>query len=228
MAEAPGEAARADNPKTLVSQRLYEAILSGELTPGQRLTEVDLAERFGVSRTPVREALSLLESDGLLEQSGRRGLCIRQLDHRAETELYLYRETLEGMAAGLCARHISNSEIEALRELLERERLSLDDPGGIVRINRLFHQQIARGSQNRYLTDALKRTAIQTTLLGASTLNVNQRRATAYAEHLALFAAIEARDETTARALGEKHVRSAHRERLRMTLSEAQDDKVYP
>ncbi|MEQ8707678.1 MAG: GntR family transcriptional regulator [Rhodospirillales bacterium] len=220
MADASGETARADNPKATVCQRLYEAILSGELAPGQRLTEADLAERFGVSRTPVREALSLLESDGLLEQSGRRGLCIRQLDHRAETELYLYRETLEGMAAALCARHISGSETEALRELLERERDSLDDSAEIVRINRLFHQQISRGSQNRYLADALKRTAIQTTLLGASTLNVTDRRATAYAEHMALFAAIEARDETTARRLGEEHVRSAHRERLRMTLTE--------
>ena len=92
---------------------ILEAIDNGMYRPGDRLVESELAERFGVSRTPIREALQRLETQSLLARDGR-SLIVASLDHNQMAELYVVRTELEGLAARLAARHATNEEIEVL------------------------------------------------------------------------------------------------------------------
>ena len=94
---------------------ILEAIDAGIFKPGERLVEVDLAERFGVSRTPVREALQRLETQSLLARDGR-SLIVASLDHNQLAELYAVRAELEGLAARLAARHAIVKEQKCLRK----------------------------------------------------------------------------------------------------------------
>src|SRR3990172_7199916 len=105
----------------LVYQKMREAIQKGALRPGQRIMEIEVAEWLKVSRTPVREALRRLESDGMLSLEPRTGLVVASLSRQAMLELYVMREVLEGTAARLCARHASDLEVMELEELVKRE-----------------------------------------------------------------------------------------------------------
>ena len=208
-----------DGGRSSIFDQLLSSILDGDIKPGDRLLETSLAERFGVSRTPVREAIKRLQSDGFVEPDGRRGLALRKLDHQSVTELYLLRENLEGMAAALCARHASDAEVEALREMVEADEAALgkkSQTNRFVRTNRLFHQALYRGAHNRYLLEALDRLSLHTTLLGSSTLQDKARRRTGIAEHRKIVEAIEKRDSDLARERGTQHIREAHRARLRL------------
>ena len=101
--------------------RIRAAIRDGTLGPGLRLTETDLAARFGVSRTPVRQAIARLEAEGLLTHEPRRGLTVMRPDHQQVVELYVMREVLEAAAARLAAQHASPTEIGAMAELVAGE-----------------------------------------------------------------------------------------------------------
>src|SRR5437868_6797842 len=105
----------------LVYQKLRDAIESGQLKPGQRVMEVEVAEWLDVSRTPVREALRKLEAAGMLAIEPRSGLVVSSISRQAMMELYVMREVLEGTAARLCARHASDLEVMELGELAKRE-----------------------------------------------------------------------------------------------------------
>ena len=100
-------------------RRLIEEIRRGELLPGARLRETDLAVRLGISRTPVREAIRQLEADGLVVHLPRQGASIRSLDYAEIAELYEMRAVLEGTAARLAARSASDMELAELSALNE-------------------------------------------------------------------------------------------------------------
>ncbi len=91
---------------------ILEAIDMGAYRPGDRLVESELAERFGVSRTPIREALQRLETQSLLARDGR-SLIVASLDHNQMAELYVVRRELEGLAARLAAQHATQEEVRA-------------------------------------------------------------------------------------------------------------------
>ena len=103
-------------------EMLLEAIESGSLRPGTRLRETELADRFAISRTPVREALKRLETQGLVVHEPHHGAVVATLDYGQTTELYLMREVLEGTAARLAAIHATATEVEVLREMVARDR----------------------------------------------------------------------------------------------------------
>ena len=109
---------------------ILEAIDSGVFRPGDRLVESDLADRFGVSRTPIREALQRLETQSLLARDGR-SLIVASLDHNQMAELYVVRTELEGLAARLAARHATEEEIQVLRDMIESDRALLGDPNAL-------------------------------------------------------------------------------------------------
>jgi len=97
------------------------AIDEGTYLPGDRLVESELAERFGVSRTPIREALQRLETQSVLVRDGR-SMVVASLDHDQLGELYVVRAELEGLAAQLAAQHAAPEEIRVLKEMVERDR----------------------------------------------------------------------------------------------------------
>ena len=110
---------------------ILEAIEAGLFKPGDRLVESELADRFGVSRTPVREALQRLETQSMLTRDGR-SLIVASLDHNQLAELYAVRTELEGLAARLAARHATDEEVRVLRCMVAEDRALLGgDPRAV-------------------------------------------------------------------------------------------------
>lgn len=203
----------------LAYAKLKEAIRAGQLKPGQRIRENEMAESLAMSRTPVREALRRLEADGLLTFAPYRGMVIAELDHQAVMELYQMREVLEGTAAGLAARHASEAEVAILKDLMAADRRSAD-PRETAQHNRQFHGAVYRSAHNRYLLKTLNVLGDAMALLGMTTLSLTGRSDTAREEHAAIVHAIEGRDADAAEQAARHHIREAQRARLRLMFGE--------
>jgi len=208
-------------------QQLREAIQAGELKPGERIREIEMAKRLEVSRTPVREALRRLEADGLLTFVPYRGMVIAELDHQAVMELYQMREVLEGTAAGLAARHASEAEITLLRDLIAADPGD-GDPKALAKHNRQFHGSLYRSAHNRYLLKTLNVLSDAMALLGMTTLSLTGRSATARQEHQDIVDAVEARDQERAETTARYHIREAQRARLRLMFDGSDVEEVDP
>ena len=194
---------------------ILEAIDSGLYKPGDRLVESELAERFGVSRTPIREALQRLETQSLLTRDGR-SLIVASLDHNQMAELYVVRCELEGLAASLAARHATEEEIQVLRDMVEEDRALLDDPSALARANRRFHKQIHLASHNRYLVQQLDLVHRSMALMATTSLAAEGRGEKALAEHAAIVDAIARRDEKAAYKALRDHISVAFVTRLKL------------
>ena len=180
---------------------ILDAIDQGIYRPGDRLVESELADRFGVSCTPIREALQRLETQRLLTRDGR-SLIVASLDHAQMAELYAVRQELEALAARLAAQHAAVEEIQVLREMVEADRALLSDPQALARANRRFHYQIHLASHNRYLVQQLDLVYRYMALMARTSLAAKGRGEKALAEHSEIVEAIAARDgERAARAL---------------------------
>jgi DNA-binding GntR family transcriptional regulator len=201
-------------------QKMLDAIQSGKLKPGMRLREVELSEWLGSSRTPVREALNRLQTEGLVVQEPRRGMIIAELDHTMVAELYQMREVLEGAAASLAARHASDVEVGMLRDIADQDKAIGDDPAKLAKNNRLFHEALYRAAHNRYLSKTLNSLRESMALLGQTTLGLPGRSATAFEEHDALVSAIERHDPAAAEQASRAHIRAAHRARMTLMLEQ--------
>ena len=199
----------------LVYKELRDAIEKGALKPGERVMEVEIAAWLKVSRTPVRDALRRLETEGVLALEPRNGLVVSSLDRQAMLELYAMREVLEGTAARLCARHASDFERMELEELVKREEKLRGNFEALARHNRLFHEAVHRGAHNRYLEKSLSAVNDSMWLLGKSQMLMPHRAKTAQSEHRELAAAILKRDPDAAEEAARRHVRAAQRERLK-------------
>ena len=210
------QASRADR----VQQELLKSIRSGHYSPGERIREVEVAKAFGVSRTPVREALRRLESDGLLSFESWRGVVVSRLDWQQVSELYAMREVLEGAAAGMAARHIDDAGIEFLGFLLDKAQQSPQDPDRLAKLNLELHQTIYSAARNRYLLQTLGQLENALALLSGTTYAVEGRAETAAAEHRAIVEAIRERDADTAEQAAREHIAAAQRARLRLMLEE--------
>ena len=193
---------------------ILAAIDSGAFRPGDRLVESDLADRFQVSRTPIREALQRLETQSLLVRDGR-SLIVASLDHNRMAELYAVRAELEALAARLAARHATVEEVRVLEGLVEEDRQLLGDPDALARANRRFHEQVHLASHNRYLVQQLDLVHRSMALMATTSLAVEGRGAVALDEHSAIVAAIKAGDGDAADAALRAHISSAYETRLR-------------
>jgi DNA-binding GntR family transcriptional regulator len=190
--------------------RLRDAIQSGQLLPGTRLREVDVAQWLGISRTPVREALARLLSEGLAFNESPRGMVVAELDQAAVSELYVMRENLEGTAANLAAQHASAMEID---------RRDGVDAAQLARNNRLFHDTLYRSAHNRFLLKTLASLHESMALLGQTTLSLPGRSSHALKEHEAIVNAIRARDAAKAEAAARAHIRAAYQSRLQVLFA---------
>jgi DNA-binding GntR family transcriptional regulator len=200
--------------------RLKSSIRAGELKPGQRIRENEMASQLDMSRTPVREALRRLEADGLLTFAPYRGMVISELDHQAVMELYQMREVLEGTAAGLAARHASEAEIGILEDLVAADKGSAADPKEVATHNRQFHGAVYRSAHNRYLLKTLNVLGDAMALLGMTTMSLTGRSDTAREEHAAIVAAIADHDAAGAESAARRHIREAQRARLRLMFGD--------
>lgn len=193
---------------------ILEAIDVGVYKPGDRLVESELAERFGVSRTPIREALQKLETQSLLARDGR-SLIVASLDHNQLAELYLVRSELEALAARLAAQHATPEEIHVLGEMVEADDALLGDPSALARANRRFHKQIHLASHNRYLVQQLDLVYRTMALMATTSLASPGRGEVAQDDHKSIVAAISQRDGDTAAERLRAHISQAFETRLR-------------
>lgn len=193
---------------------ILDAIDVGDYRPGDRLVESDLAERFGVSRTPVREALQRLETQSLLTRDGR-SLIVSSLDHNEMSELYAVRTELEGLAAKLAAQHATKEEIRVLQDRIEMDRERVDDPTALSRSNRKFHKQLHLASHNRFLVQQLDLVYRSMALLATTSLAVEGRSAVALDEHQAIVTAISEGDQAAAYEAVRVHLSEAFVTRLK-------------
>lgn len=193
---------------------IRSAIQDGKLTPGERLREVELARQIGLSRTPIREALGRLESEGLVAHDATRGVVVAELDHAMVTELYFMREVLEGTAARLAAQHASDVEISILDDLCHQYEAALSDEAALAVANRRFHETLYRCSHNRYLLNMVTVLHNALSLLGSTTLGNPERAAESLREHRAVVTAIRARDADAAEQALRSHIRAAQKVRM--------------
>jgi len=194
---------------------ILTAIESGTYRPGDRLVESELAERFGVSRTPVREALQRLETQAMLVRDGR-SLIVASLDHSQLAELYAVRAELEALAARLAARHASPEEARVLAHMVEEDHKSTGDPETLARANKRFHRQIHLASHNRYLVQQLDLVHRTMALMARTSLAAEGRSETALAEHARIVDAITAGDADAADHALRQHISMAWETRLKL------------
>ncbi|WP_092783263.1 GntR family transcriptional regulator [Jannaschia pohangensis] len=193
---------------------ILDAIDRGEFSPGDRLVESELADRFGVSRTPVREALQRLETQSVLVRDGR-SLIVATLSHDQMAELYAVRTELEALAARLAAQHAAREEISVLRQMVEEDAALIGDANALARANRRFHGQIHLASHNRYLIQQLGMVHRSMALMATTSLAAEGRGPAALGEHQAIVEAIAARDGDAAADALRQHLSLAFETRLR-------------
>ena len=200
---------------------ILAAIEAGTYRPGDRLVESELAERFGVSRTPVREALQRLETQAMLVRDGR-SLIVASLDHNQLAELYTVRAELEALAARLAARHATPEEVRVLAQMVADDQRAVRDPEALARANKRFHQ-IHLASHNRYLVQQLDLVHRTMALMAKTSLAAEGRGETALAEHKRIVDAIAAGDGAAADKALRQHISMAWETRLKLEAAVDRD-----
>ena len=193
---------------------ILEAIDIGIYKPGDRLVESDLADSFGVSRTPIREALQRLETQSLLTRDGR-SLIVSSLDHSQMAELYIVRAELEGLAANLAAKHATGEEVKVLQDMVNSDRKIIADPSALAKSNRRFHKQIHLASHNRFLIKQLDLVHRSMALMATTSLAADGRGPVAVEEHQAIVTAISKGDSEEASEKLRDHISIAFITRLK-------------
>lgn len=197
-------------------ERLREDIRAGILQPGSRLTETEIAERLAISRTPVREAIRRLESEGLVDHQPRTGAIVRRLDYPEIMELYEMRTVLEATAARLAARAASPMELEELNAINEEMAQAMGNADRLVELNRLFHERLLDAARNRFLLRSMASVESTLLILGPTSLEDPSRARAAVAEHDAVLKAVNARDGMAAEAAMRAHMEHAQLSRLKI------------
>jgi len=196
--------------KDSVFQALTAQIVAGELAPGTPLPERSLVDRFGISRTPIRQVLWMLERDGLVDVLPNRGAFVKKLGADEVIELFQLREALEPLAAMLAAAHRPGHEAAALRELmLQAETDERCDVKELVELGANLHDALARWSGNKMLQRIYETLRMQTHLLRNLLHESEGSERSSLKEHIAILTAIEERDESAAFTKMADHLRRA-------------------
>jgi DNA-binding GntR family transcriptional regulator len=211
-----GEGGASDPTATLTEQltdRLVAAIVSGELAPGEKLSEPELAHRFGTSRGPLREALQHLEGMRLVERRPNVGARVAEVGQRELVDLYNAREALEGMACRLAASSITPDEVAALRALLDHheQRPDVKEDRGYFQADALtdYHAHLVKAGRNEELIALLDQLSHRVRLYRYRSSHMTSRPQRALKEHHQILDAIEAGDGELAELLMRRHIRAA-------------------
>ncbi len=206
--------------------KIYDVIIEqmrqGVYRPGDRIREEDVAKRCGVSRTPVREALSRLQERGLLEASGA-GLTVIRLTRQRVLDIYAVREILEGSASRFAAQHASESDLFAMQHFSDAFGKVLSDPEQMARLNRQLHDAICEAAHNSYLVSMLNALNDPLMLLPSTTFALPERGEKALEEHQAILKAIRERKPDLAEKRAREHIANARQARLKLMFDNLPD-----
>nr|WP_315988152.1 GntR family transcriptional regulator [Desulforamulus aquiferis] len=134
-----------------VYQKIKDLIIYNGLLPGEIITVGEMAERFNVSKTPIRDSLNTLKHEGLVEVLPYKGFLVRRVDVKELLDLFQLRIILEGSGAELAAKNILPQQLEQLKDLASRCKESHENSHSLMRLNYDFHMAIAKGSGNQYI-----------------------------------------------------------------------------
>jgi len=207
--------ASSDNQAIACYKELIGRLQSGAIVPGDYLREQQIAKEFGVSRTPVREALRKLETEGLLVSESRLGMRVRVLDYADIIELYEVREVHERAVARIAASKATDIELLELRDIQTAFEKASKNPVKMASLNQQFHFALLQMAKNRFLTRAVETMQRSMLVLGPSTLGDSKRAGTAIKEHRSLIQALEKRDADKAESIMSTHLQNAQRTRIR-------------
>lgn len=197
-------ATRADE----IRQAIEKEIFTGVLRPGTRLDEESLAARFGLSRTPVREAILQLVYSGLVVKKPRQGAVVAPLDLHRMVQMFEVMSDIEGLCARYAARRMSNDEKSRLSAMVEEASglCAAGDLDGYYAVNRAFHDAVYDGSHNEVLKEMARSLFARLAPYRRYQLNHPGRIDGSLSEHAEVVAAIQAADPDRAQAVMRKHV----------------------
>ncbi|MDD3801809.1 MAG: GntR family transcriptional regulator [Desulfuromonas thiophila] len=190
-----------------ILESIRDAILRGSLRAGERVSEPELAERYGISRTPIREAFRQLESEGYLTVVPRKGAVVTALSERDVEEFYSIKSILEGYAANLAAQRLSDKDIEKLETINNRlaKLASAGDVKTFFRVHNEFHEHFIRASGNSRLLELIQQLLKKFDRLRIASLSLPGRMEISVQEHRKIIDAFRQRDSETADLLVRKN-----------------------
>jgi DNA-binding GntR family transcriptional regulator len=212
-------------------ETLRAGILSGFFKPGDRLVEVDLCARLGISRPSLREALRSLESEGLIEIIPNRGPQVPVLTWAQAEEIYRVRALLEGEAAALCTKRARPEQIEGMRQALEDFERAVRNEDSARRLSATadFYRIMQEAAGNTLIEELLRRLLARINMLRAQSMSRAGRAKFSFKEMRAMFQAISKGDSRGARKAAETHVKNAsHAARLMVEGAEAERKNSPP
>lgn len=212
--------------RDVVFNTLRKAILKGELKPGERLMEIALAQRLGVSRTPVREAMRKLELEGLVVMIPRRGAQVANITEKDLNDVLEVRIALENLSIQKACSCMTEEELEKLKEAALKFE-SMTENGNLVRLAEAdveFHEVIYQSSDNRRLNQVLNNLREQIYRYRVEYLKDEATRKTLVKEHEEIYEAIRARDVKKAQEIAYRHIEN-QREAIMRSISEETDSR---
>lgn len=192
----------------MIRMALEDDIFSGRLLPGEVLDEEPLAQRFDVSRTPVREAMLQLIQSGLVEKGARRSARVRGLDLHDLIQVFEVISEFEGLCARFAARRATKEELEALEQnhVLAAQKLQEKHVDEYASLGREFHYLVIKAAHNQFLADNTNKLALYTRPFRRFQLGRKGRMEANHADHGAILEAILNRDEEAAFERTREHI----------------------
>jgi len=206
---SPIELVRQESLTSLVQREIERRIVAGELTPGAKLNEADLAAAMGISRGPVREAFRALEQAGLVQTEKNRGVFVRQVSLEEANEIYEVRAALEAQIGRLAAQRAKPAHLERMRAIVKRMHAAgrKRDPDAYFPLNIAFHEVLAEAAANRALAAHYRRVVNELNLYRREAIQRNlDVIPVSTREHEAVVEAVAQRDAALAERLLYDHV----------------------
>lgn len=196
--------------REIVFESLREAIIDGRLKPGERVMEIQLAEKLGVSRTPVREAIRKLELEGLLVMIPRRGAYVADISLKDIIDVLEIRSALEGLAASLAANRIDEDELKLLREkaIEFKKCIENNDVQGMINRDSEFHEIILKASKNKKLITIIEGLKEQVQRFRVAYFTEYNMTTNLVKEHQSVLEAIEEKDPEKASKYAQQHIKN--------------------
>lgn len=196
--------------REVIFNTLREAIIVGELKPGERLLEVQLSEKMGVSRTPVREAIRKLELEGLVNMIPRKGAHVADLSVKDIMDVLEVRASLDGLATALSAERITDEELKELNHVQTQfaQYFEKGNLQGLVKKDVEFHDIIYRSSRNDKLIQITNNLREQVQRFRVIYLKDYSSTKEIIKEHADIYAALSERDPEVARKVAQKHIKN--------------------
>ena len=191
-----------------VAEQLRQRIFRRELEPGSWIDELKIAEEFGISRTPLREALKVLAAEGLVTMKVRRGAYVTEMSEKDLRDVYHLLSLLESDAAGVVARNATDAQLQTLQALHDELAACIDDREKFFAVNERFHLQLLALADNRWRDQMVTDLRKVMKLNRHNSLFKQGRIEDSLAEHGAIMAALRARDAAAATQTMQAHFRN--------------------